>query len=381
MSISIIIMVYHNYSKKMHGRHPRPKHAKTQRGGMKPVSIMNLHTIYDDKAIRHLFLTDSEGREVSIFFNNTIKIIQMPNGLDAKLYRTGELCFNSKNVTEYPVWMTKTFQLNEIDPSPPPSDCMKTILSMIQTSNNDYEMVEGRDDLLCLRKKFATNSKWESLKPDIDQFVVAFIKIYKQFIEMTAPVVHAAKIEQMKLAEESSLSFLDDFDDMIRAFQSQFISKRRKDELIQLKAGALSAYNSENMPEFKRLMSEFIRKLIEMDYIMKHCRVNDQAVFDACKMVAEDKGIVNMTHGGPSILINSAKLLIEELKKQLKKQRIQQSEPLPPTPEPLPPTSIDWSNVHSVSTLGWGGRRIMQKYKKSFRRCKGRNSHKLTKSK
>jgi hypothetical protein len=146
-----------------------------------------------------------------------------------------------------------------------------------------------------------------------------------------------------------------------------------------LKTDALTAYNSENMPEFKRLIGEFIRRLIEMDYILKHCLVNDQSKFDACKMVAEDQGIVNMTRGTPSVLINSAKLLIEELKKR---QRLQHppSKPLPP----IPFITTDWSNVTpvSVSTLGWGGRILMRKnHKKSITRCKSRKGRKLTKSK
>jgi hypothetical protein len=242
--------------------------------------------------------------------------------------------------------MNETFQLNGIVPSPEPEDCMKTILSVIPTIDNEYKLRTGRTDLLCMVDKFAIKHNMEMLKPFIDQFVVKFIKTYKHFIELTAQEVHTAKKEQIAQAEESSLSFLDDFNDTISAVQSQFISERRKNNLMQLKAGALTAHDDMDMIGFKNLMSEFIRKLIELDYIMKYCLVNDQAEFDACKMVAENKGIVNATiDKTPSMLIHSAKLLVKQLKQQLKKSQPQPQTQLvqPSQPPELPQLSqADW---------------------------------------
>ncbi len=397
-------MVHCNYSNKMGGR-PKRKNGKTQRGGMKPILNINLHKMYDNDRIVALFRDDREGHDVSVFFRNTQKIIQMPDGLEAKLYKNGQLCFNSKRVVRCPDWMMVTFKLNGIDPSPPPSDCMKTILSMIQTDDNNYEM--SRDDLLCMRDAFPPKSNLESLeqslKPYIDQFVVAFIKTYKTYVEITAPVVHAAKQEQIARAEESSLSFLDDFDGMIHAIKSPFISERRKNELIQLKANVLTAaHRGGNMTGFKAAMIDFIQKLIVINYMMKYCLIDDQAEFDACKIDAAKKVITHMPHDdSPSVLTYLAKQYVNELKEHLIKPQSPQpqspqpqspqphppSKPLPPTPNPTSTTdwsnvtSADWSGVPvSTSTFGWGGRKIMQ-HKKSIRRCKGRNSHKLTKSK
>ena len=338
-------MSHRNYSKKVR-RHPKQKNGKTQRGGMKVLLAINLHELYESKAINALFRDDREGRDVSKFFIKTEKTIQMPDGLEAKLYDNGQLCFNSKKVKHYPDWMNETFQLNGIVPSPEPEDCMKTILSVIPTIDNEYKLRTGRTDLLCMVDKFAIKHNMEMLKPFIDQFVVKFIKTYKHFIELTAQEVHTAKKEQIAQAEESSLSFLDDFNDTISAVQSQFISERRKNNLMQLKAGALTAHDDMDMIGFKNLMSEFIRKLIELDYIMKYCLVNDQAEFDACKMVAENKGIVNATiDKTPSILIHSAKLLVKQLKQQLKKSQPQPQTQLvqPSQPPELPQLSqADW---------------------------------------
>jgi hypothetical protein len=407
-------MMSHCNQKKMR-RHSKRKNGKTQRGGMKPILTINLHEMYDNDRIVALFRDDREGRDMSEFFRKTQKIIQMPNGLEAKLYKNGQLCFNSKRVVRCPDWMMVTFKLNEIDPSPPPSDCMKTILSMIQTDDNNYEM--SRDDLLCMRDAFPPKSNLESLeqslKPSIDKFVVAFIKTYKTYVEITALVVHAAKQEQMARAEESSLSFLDSFDDMIHAIKSPFISERRKSELIQLKANVLTAaHRGGDMTGFKAAMIDFIQKLIVINHMMKYCLIDDQAEFDACKIDAAKKVITHMPHDdSPSVLTHLAKQYVNELQEHLIKSQSPQpqspqpqspqpqspqpqspqphlpSKPLPPTPNPTSTTdwsnvtSADWSGVPvSTSTFGWGGRKIMQ-HKKSIRRCKGRNSHKLTKSK
>jgi len=167
---------------------------KLKEGG-KLILTIDLHKKYPDEDIRILFPpTDSDGRIVSTFLNNTEKPIQMPDGLEAKLYASnpfgtnGKLCFNSKRVVSYPDWMMATFISNGIIPPPPIADCMKTILSFIQTNNNnDYEMSEGRDNLLCrLNAKFSKSSKLDTY---IDEFVVAFIKNYKTYVELTAPVV------------------------------------------------------------------------------------------------------------------------------------------------------------------------------------------------
>jgi hypothetical protein len=113
--MSIIINHYkYNYSKKMR-RQSKRKNVKTQKGGMKSIK---LHEMYNNERINALFRDDAEGRVVSDFFRKTGKIIQMPDGLEAKLYN-GQLCFNSKRVTQYPQWMEVTFQLNGIIPPPP----------------------------------------------------------------------------------------------------------------------------------------------------------------------------------------------------------------------------------------------------------------------
>jgi len=311
------------------------KNGKTQRGGMKPLLTMDLNKTYDDNAIRALFRDD---KDVSLFFKKTEKIIQMPEGLEAKLYDNEQLCFNSKKVVQYPAWMTTTLQLNEIPPPPPP-DCMSTILSMIQTNNNDYEMSKGRHDLLCMRKRFSKSSKPADLKLDIDQFVVEFIKSYKYFIEMTTPVMHDMHEKQRIMKEESSLSFLDDFDAVIHSLPP-FISERRKSKLMQLKTNAM---RSEHTDEFKTNMEYLVRKLIELNYMMENCNRHDQAAFDECKLVAEDAGIVARITPTPSVLIVSVKNRYDTLK-QLSKQlshppkqsnkQLSETQPHPQSPQP-----------------------------------------------
>jgi len=384
-----IMMVHYNYSNKMGGR-PKRKNVKTQRGGMKPILTINLHEMYDNDRIVALFRDDREGRDMSEFFRKTQKIIQMPDGLEAKLYDNGQLCFNSKRVVRCPDWMMATFRLNGIPP-PPIADFMKTILSFIQTNNNDYEMSEGRDNLLCrLNAKFSKSSK---LDPYIDEFVVAFIKNYKTYVEITAPVVRASKQEQMARAEESSLSFLNDFDDMIHAIQSPFISERRKTELINLKEAALTAHRRSDTPGFRDAMIAFIQKLVVINYIMKHCRVEDQAEFEACRMEAGKK-VIMPSDNSPNMLINTAKLYVNDLKdlmkqqqepQQQEQQQQQQQQPQEPSTEwntLTPNPEHDWASVAS-GKLGWGGRRIMQNHKKSIRTCnrRKRKGHKLTKHK
>ena len=291
------------------------KNGKTQRGGMKPLLTMDLNKTYDDNAIRALFRDD---KDVSPFFKKTEKIIQMPEGLEAKLYDNEQLCFNSKKVVQYPAWMTTTFQINEIIPPPSPPDCMSTILSMIQTNNNDYEMSKGRHDLLCMRKRFSKSSKPADLKLDIDQFVVEFIKAYKYFIEITTPVIHDMHEKQRIRKEESSLSFLDDFDAVIHSLPP-FISERRKSKLVQLKTNAM---RSEHTDEFETNMDYLVRELIELNYIMKNCDRHNQAAFDACKLVAKDTGIVAKILPSASVLIVSVKNQYDTLKQlsQLPKQ-------------------------------------------------------------
>ncbi len=418
-------MVHYNYSNKM-SRRPKRKNGKTQRGGMNPILTIDLHKKYSDEDIRILFPpTDSD---VSIFLNNETTI-QMPDGLEAKLYANpnpfvtnGKLCFNSKRVVSYPDWMMATFRLNGI-PSPPIADFMKTILSMIQTSDNaKYSMY--RPDLICMRKEVPTKSKFENLKPDIDQFVVYLIKMFQQFIEITAQVVHAANQEQMARAKESSLSFLNDFDDMIHAIQSPFISERRKTELIQLKVNVLTAHRRSDTPGFRDAMIAFIQKLVVINYMMKYCRVEDQAKFDACKIAAAKKVITHMPHNeSQNMLIHSVKLYVNDLKDLIKQQQEprqqqeqqeqqeqqqqqeqqeqqqqeshqqqqqpqqqeQKSKQEPQSTEEWNANSNhDWANV-PTGQLGWGGRRTMQNYKKSIKTCNGRKrkrkGHKLTKHK
>ena len=329
-----IRMSYCNYSKKM-SRRPKRKNGKTQRGGMKPILTINLHEMYNDARIVDLFRHDREGRDMSEFFRKTGKIIQMPDGLEAKLYANGQLCFNSKRVVRCPDWMMVTFKLNGMIPPPPIQDCMKTLLSFIQTNDNNYEMSKGRNDLLCMRDAFPPKSNLEYLTPYIDQFVVAFIKNYKTYVEITAPVVHAAKQEQMARAEELSLSFLDDFNGMIHAIQSPFISERRKSELIQLKVNVLTARRGGNMTEFKAAMIDFIRKLIVINYMMKYCLIDDQAEFDACKIDAAEKVITHMPHDeSPNMLIYLAKQYVNELKEHLIKSQSPQSQPSQPSQSP-----------------------------------------------
>ena len=257
------------------------KNGKTQRGGMKPLLTMDLNKTYHDNAIRALFRDD---KDVSPFFKKTEKIIQMPEGLEAKLYDNEQLCF----------------------------------LSMIQTNNNDYEMSKGRHDLLCMRKRFSKSSKPADLKLDIDQFVVEFIKAYKYFIEITTPVIHDMHEKQRIRKEESSLSFLDDFDAVIHSLPP-FISERRKSKLVQLKTNAM---RSEHTDEFETNMDYLVRELIELNYIMKNCDRHNQAAFDACKLVAKDTGIVAKILPSASVLIVSVKNQYDTLKQlsQLPKQ-------------------------------------------------------------
>ena len=278
------------------------KNRKTQRGGMKPLLTMDLNKTYDDNEIRALF---RDNKDVSDFLRKTGKIIQMPVGLEAKLYENGQLCFNTKRVTDYPIWMTMTFQLNGIIPPPPPPDRMSTILSIIiQTDKTDqYEMSKGRDDLLCMRKMFSKSSKQADLKMDINQFVMEFIHAHKYLIELDVPIARSMQDKKMVMKEELSLSFLDDFDAVIHALPP-FISERRKRELIGLKRNAMRSHTSEYTDEFKTNMEDLARKLIELNYMMENCNRHDQGAFDECKLVAEDVGIVTKILSTPSVLIN-----------------------------------------------------------------------------
>lgn len=289
------------------------KNKKTRRGGMKPLLTMDLNKTYNDNDIRALF---RDNKDVSDFLRKTGKIIQMPEGLEAKLYENGQLCFNTKRVTDYPIWMTTTFQLNGIIPPPLPPDRMSTILSIIiqtDTTDHQYEMSKDRDDLLCMRKRFSKSSKQADLKMDINRFVMEFIHAHKYLIEMDAPVARSMQDKKMVMEEELSLSFLHDFDAVIHALPP-FISERRKRELIRLKGDAMRSHNSEYTDEFKTNIEDLARKLIELNYMMKNCDRHDQAAFDECKLVAEDVGIVTRITPTPSVLISRVNEEYDKLK-------------------------------------------------------------------
>ena len=358
------------------------KNKKTRRGGMKPLLTMDLNKTYDDNDIRALF---RDNKDVSDFLRKTGKIIQMPEGLEAKLYENGQLCFNTKRVTDYPIWMTMTFQLNGIIPPPLPPDRMSTILSIIiqtDTSDHQYEMSKDRDDLLCMRKRFSKSSKQADLKMDINRFVMEFIHAHKYLIEMDAPVARSMRDKKMVMEEKLSLSFLHDFDAVIHALPP-FISERRKRELIGLKGDAMRSHTSEYTDEFKTNMEDLARKLIELNYMMKNCDRHHQAAFDECKLVAEDVGIVTRITPTPSVLISRVNEECDKLK-QLSQQLSQ-----PPLKQLSQPqlSEAEWmdrlfTNTQSSSPLPAknpfddllpaGGRRTKRKRRKQSRRKQSR---------